>query len=86
MSSDKVVLVTGGDSGIGRATVVAAAKEGGRIAFAYLNEEEDARETERLVEQWRSVLFAGRRRGRRAFLPRFRGTSLSTIRQNRRAR
>jgi NAD(P)-dependent dehydrogenase (short-subunit alcohol dehydrogenase family) len=46
---DKVVLVTGGDSGIGRAVAVAAAKEGGKIVFAYLNEEDDARETERLV-------------------------------------
>jgi len=55
---DKVVLVTGGDSGIGRATVVAAAKEGGRIAFAYLNEEEDARETERLVEQYGAPCFS----------------------------
>jgi len=44
------VLITGGDSGIGRAVSVAFAKEGADVAFGYLSEEEDADETQRLVE------------------------------------
>src|SRR5690348_13606945 len=47
----KVALITGGDSGIGRAVAVAYAKEGADIAIVYLNEHEDAKETQRLVEQ-----------------------------------
>jgi NAD(P)-dependent dehydrogenase (short-subunit alcohol dehydrogenase family) len=48
----KVALVTGGDSGIGRAVAVLFAREGADVAFTYLPEEEgDARETERAVEQ-----------------------------------
>lgn len=47
----RVALVTGGDSCIGRAIVVAFAREGADIAFAYLNEHSDARETVTLVEQ-----------------------------------
>jgi NAD(P)-dependent dehydrogenase (short-subunit alcohol dehydrogenase family) len=42
-------LITGGDSGIGRAVAVAFAKEGADIAIAYLNEHEDAKGTEELV-------------------------------------
>lgn len=42
---DKVALITGGDSGIGRATAIAFAKEGAHIAIAYLNEHKDAKET-----------------------------------------
>ena len=49
---DKVALITGGDSGIGRAVAVAYAKEGANVAIMYLGEEqEDADETKRLVEQ-----------------------------------
>ncbi|UXC38356.1 SDR family oxidoreductase [Cupriavidus gilardii] len=46
----KVALISGGDSGIGRAVAVAFAREGADVAVAYLNEHEDARETARLVE------------------------------------
>lgn len=47
---DRVVLVTGGDSGIGRAVAALAAKEGADVAIAYLEENDDAEETRRLVE------------------------------------
>jgi NAD(P)-dependent dehydrogenase (short-subunit alcohol dehydrogenase family) len=53
--TDKVAVVTGGDSGIGRAVVIAFAREGAHIVLSYLNEDDDARETADLVEQ------AGRR-------------------------
>lgn len=46
----KVALITGGDSGIGRAVAVLFAREGADIALAYLNEHDDARETRRCVE------------------------------------
>jgi NAD(P)-dependent dehydrogenase (short-subunit alcohol dehydrogenase family) len=48
---NKVALITGGDSGIGRAVAIAYAKEGANVAIVYLNEHEDAEETKRLVEQ-----------------------------------
>ncbi len=48
---DKVALVTGGDSGIGRAVAVHYAREGADVAIVYLNEHEDAEETKRQVEQ-----------------------------------
>ena len=46
----KVALITGGDSGIGRAVAVLFAREGADIAIAYLNEHDDAAETKRAVE------------------------------------
>ena len=48
-------LITGGDSGIGRAVAIAFAREGADVAISFLDEEEDAGETARLVEE------AGRR-------------------------
>jgi NAD(P)-dependent dehydrogenase (short-subunit alcohol dehydrogenase family) len=47
---DRVVIITGGDSGIGRAVALACAREGADVVIAYLNEHDDAAETERLVE------------------------------------
>ena len=47
---DKVAIITGGDSGIGRAVAVAFAKEGAHLAISYLNETRDAEETQQIVE------------------------------------
>ncbi|WP_334075891.1 MULTISPECIES: SDR family oxidoreductase [Paenibacillus] len=47
----KVALITGGDSGIGRAVAVAYAKEGADIAIVYLNEHDDANKTKGEIEQ-----------------------------------
>jgi NAD(P)-dependent dehydrogenase (short-subunit alcohol dehydrogenase family) len=49
--SGKTALITGGDSGIGRAVAVTYAKEGADVAIVYLNEHADAEETKRQVEQ-----------------------------------
>jgi NAD(P)-dependent dehydrogenase (short-subunit alcohol dehydrogenase family) len=49
--SGKIALITGADSGIGRAVAIAFAREGADVAVAYLNEHEDAKETARWVEQ-----------------------------------
>ncbi|MDN3451405.1 SDR family oxidoreductase [Planococcus sp. APC 3906] len=58
---EKTALITGGDSGIGRAVSVAFAKEGADVAIMYLDEHEDAEETKKLVEQEgrRCILIAG---------------------------
>jgi NAD(P)-dependent dehydrogenase (short-subunit alcohol dehydrogenase family) len=48
---DKVALITGADSGIGRAVALAFAREGADIVVAYLEEHDDAAETRRLVEE-----------------------------------
>lgn len=51
---DQVVLITGGDSGIGRAVSLAFANEGAHIAIIYKNEDKDAIETKQMVEAYGS--------------------------------
>jgi hypothetical protein len=57
----KKAIITGGDSGIGRAVAIAFAREGADLAIAYLNEDSDAEETKRLVEEAdrRAILIRG---------------------------
>lgn len=57
----KVALITGGDSGIGRAVAVTYAKEGADVSIVYLSEHKDAEETKRQVEQEgrKCILIAG---------------------------
>src|SRR6185295_15385337 len=61
---NKVVLITGGDSGIGRAVSVLFAKEGAKVAIAYLNEHKDAKETQRMVNRYSECLLIPRDLGR----------------------
>ncbi len=58
---DKVAIVTGADSGIGRAVAVLYAREGADVAIVYLNEHEDAEETRRAVEKEgrKAILISG---------------------------
>jgi NAD(P)-dependent dehydrogenase (short-subunit alcohol dehydrogenase family) len=57
----KVAIITGADSGIGKATAIAFAREGADVVISYLEEEEDAQSTRELVEAAgrTAVLFAG---------------------------
>src|SRR4030095_9024663 len=48
---NKIALITGGDSGIGKAVAILFAKEGADIAIAYLNEHRDAKETKQIIEE-----------------------------------
>src|SRR5947209_6780743 len=47
----KAAIITGGDSGIGRAVALAFAREGADVLISYLNEESDAQETARVVQK-----------------------------------
>ncbi|MGR6963833.1 SDR family oxidoreductase [Geodermatophilus sp. URMC 61] len=57
----KAAVITGGDSGIGRAVAIAYAREGADVLISYLNEHEDAKDTARYVEEAgrKCVLVAG---------------------------
>ena len=58
---NKVAIITGGDSGIGRAVAVGFAKEGAIVVIAYYNEHEDAKETKEFIERLggKCILLAG---------------------------
>ena len=49
--TDKKAIITGADSGIGRAVAIAFAREGADVVISYLSEDKDAADTQRLVEQ-----------------------------------
>jgi NAD(P)-dependent dehydrogenase (short-subunit alcohol dehydrogenase family) len=49
--SNRIALITGGDSGIGKAVAILFAKEGADIAISYLSEHTDAKETQRIIEE-----------------------------------
>lgn len=57
----KTALITGGDSGIGRAVAIAYAREGADVVISYLDEHDDARDTAKLVEEagQQALLIAG---------------------------
>src|SRR2546429_7744612 len=57
----KKAVITGGDSGIGRAVAIAYAREGADVLIAYLNEDDDAQEVQALIEKEgrKAVLVAG---------------------------
>jgi len=58
---NKVAIITGGDSGIGRSVSILFAREGANVVIAYLDEDEDAKETKYLVEKEgsKALLFRG---------------------------
>jgi NAD(P)-dependent dehydrogenase (short-subunit alcohol dehydrogenase family) len=62
---DKVALITGGDSGIGRSVAVYYAKEGADVAIVYFDEHDDAKETQRAIADYghRCLLIPGDIRG-----------------------
>lgn len=66
--NNKVAIITGGDSGIGRAAALAFAKEGAHIVIAYLNEHADADETRHIIEEYnRQCILISGDIGREAF-------------------
>ena len=58
---DKIAIITGGDSGIGKAAAIAFAKEGADIVIVYLEEHKDAQSTEQLIQEQghKAILIAG---------------------------
>jgi NAD(P)-dependent dehydrogenase (short-subunit alcohol dehydrogenase family) len=65
---NRVAIITGGDSGIGRSVAAAFAREGADVAIVYLNEHDDAKKTAQLVEQaGRKCLLLAGDIGREAF-------------------
>ncbi len=54
----KTVLITGGDSGIGRAAAIGFAKEGADVAIVYLNEAKDAKETVAMLEEYGATVIS----------------------------
>lgn len=58
---DKITVITGGDSGIGRAVSILYAKEGAKVCIIYLNEHEDANKTKEIIESYggECTLYAG---------------------------
>jgi NAD(P)-dependent dehydrogenase (short-subunit alcohol dehydrogenase family) len=58
---DKVALITGGDSGIGKAVAILFAKEGAKISIVYFKEHKDAAETKKIIESYggETLLIAG---------------------------
>ena len=48
---DKVIIITGGDSGLGRAAAIAFVKEGAKVVIPYYNEHRDAEETKKYIEE-----------------------------------
>lgn len=76
----KVALVTGGDSGIGRAAAIAFAKEGANVLIAYFDEHEDARETQRYIEaEGREGVILGGDVGEAEFCRKMVDTTLSSF-------
>ena len=57
----KVAIITGGDSGVGRAIAIDYAREGADVAIIYLDEDDDALETQRLVQNYgrRCIVISG---------------------------
>ena len=80
----KAAIITGGDSGIGRAVALAFAREGADILTSHLNEESDAQETARVVrEAGRKAVMMARRHQRGGPLPEPRAAGDAGVRASR---
>jgi NAD(P)-dependent dehydrogenase (short-subunit alcohol dehydrogenase family) len=76
----KVAIISGGDSGIGRAVSIAFAKEGADVAIIYLNEDVDAQETKKQIEaEGRQCLLLGGDIGDAAFCKQFVDKTIGTL-------